>query len=36
MVQYISMRTLNLSTTSIPLTFNSYLFWVLVSYNAYP
>jgi len=30
------MRTLNLSTTCIPLTFYSYLFWVLVSYSAYP
>ena len=34
--QCISMRTSNLITTSIQITFNSYLFWVLVDCNAYP
>jgi len=34
--QCISMRTPNLITTSIQITFNSYLFWVLVDCNAYP
>ena len=34
--QCISMHTPNLITTSIQITFNSYLFWVLVDCNAYP
>ena len=34
--QCISMRTPNPITTSIQITFNSYLFWVLVDCNAYP